>query len=166
MIVIFSGMFFFSRVLITRQQLVMAARYGTDMILYTKLSESQIKQEIRNYLSDPNLRGRKLDPAVLTDQNIVVVMRDTEFVVPSFSLYDSAMHLPQLVRNIYRMFDGISRPYDKTSYVEIYYPFDFPGIFSVWGTYLPMTNLPTSITVSGRSEVLAGTGCKGSNHRH
>jgi hypothetical protein len=61
---------------------------------------------------------------------------------------------------------GIGVPFNNTSYVEIYYKFDVPGIFNAMGEYLPgPAKMPSVITVSARSEVLAGTGCKGANHK-
>ena len=86
LMVLLVGLFWFSRVLITKQQLIMAARYGTDLIANTNLSEQQIKKEIRNYLSDKNIEGRKLDPSKLGDENIVVKIKG--FDIPEFDGFE------------------------------------------------------------------------------
>ena len=166
LVILISALFFFARVLITRQQLVMAARYGTDMILYTQLNQQQIKQEIRNYLSDPHLSGRKLDPDKLTDNDMVIVDHSQDFQIPDFTIMSIFTNPNQALSKLRGIISGIGVPFNNTSYVEIYYKFDVPGIFNAMGSYLPgPAKMPSVITVSGRSEVLAGTGCKGANHK-
>lgn len=133
----------FSRLVITRQQLLTAARYGTDMIVHTKMDEDEIRREIKNYLTDKNIEGRLLNPAKLADDRIKI------------GIY---RYPKTTVINAYE-------PVDFTaSSAEVYYEFGVPTIFSAWANYISGGNLPDKIYVSGRSEVLAGTGCKGDNH--
>ena len=87
MIIIAIG--WFSRVLVTRQQLLMAARYGTDMIAYTNLNGNLIRRELQDYLSHRLNAGRKLDPSKLPDENIMITIED--FTVPDFTV-DSTSH--------------------------------------------------------------------------
>jgi len=144
----------FSRVLITKQQILTAARYGTDLILYTNLDEGEIKQEIRNYLSHRWIRGRKLDPGKLQDQNIRIKI--DKFSLPEFTIEDYYMPL-KFVKEIGAATETLLKPLEHTSYVEIYYEYDIPGIF-----YLASKR---NFTVSARSEVIAGTGCPGDIHK-
>ncbi|MFA5779229.1 MAG: TadE family protein [Elusimicrobiota bacterium] len=146
--IIISMIVWFSRILITRQQLVTAARYGTDMIVYTKMDASEIRQEIKNYLTDKNIEGRRLNPAKLPDDKIKIIGIENRF---------SKINETNAIR-----VDLITNK--NTSAVEVYYEFGVPTIFSAWASYISGGALPEKIYVSGRSEVLAGTGCKGDNH--
>ncbi|MFH1367821.1 MAG: TadE family protein [Elusimicrobiota bacterium] len=160
-ILIISFTLWFARVLITKQQLVTAARYGTDMILYTTLNEKQIKKEIRNYLSDTNIEGRKLDPAGLPDENIAVKIEG--FVLPDFSSpYD--LLDPGKLGRLLDAGNLLAFPERHTSWVEIHYEFRTPRVVSNFSRYFSGGFLPESITISGRSEVLAGTGCGNGIH--
>lgn len=133
----------FSRLLITRQQLLTAARYGTDMIVFTKMDEGEIRQEIKNYLSDKNIEGRRLNPEKLPDDKIKVDI----YRYPKTTVINA------------------SAPVNFTaSSVEVYYEFGMPTLFSAWSNYISGSQLPEKIYMSGRSEVLAGTGCKGDSH--
>lgn len=129
----------FARILITKQQLIMAARYGTDLISYSELNENEIREEIRDYLCGEEGGGRKLDPAKLSDDKIKIkISRENDNVFDSFPF------------GIVKYF-GFESLKDITSYVEIYYEYRLPVVFAAVGNKL---------YVSGRSEVIAGTGCK------
>ena len=49
-----------SNFVITKQQLLSAARYGTDLIVHCNFNEEQVKEELTNYLTDENEEGRRL----------------------------------------------------------------------------------------------------------
>lgn len=101
-----SSLFWFARVLLTRQMLATAARYGTDMILYTKLNEGQVRRELRNYLCDAGLAGRRLDSGKLPDENLKVRIKS----------FDPAP-------------GGLLFPEKQLSSVEITYEFPLPRVF-------------------------------------
>lgn len=140
----------FSRVLITRQQLVLAARYGTDLIANTSLNESQIRREIRNFLSHHMLKSRKLDARKLPDENIVVTIKD--FPPVDISLLSVIKNPGRLGQMIAQMADPLS----ATSSVEIRYAYAVPPFVRAVAR--------RSLYVSARSEVLSGSGCQSSIH--
>jgi hypothetical protein len=158
LLIIFTAIFWFSRVVLTRQQLLTAARYGTDMIAYTDMNEDQIRREIRTYLCDPGTEGRTLDSSQLPDKNIRIVI--DRYMLPEMGFYNLSGYA-----KLARMLDEIAVPLKHTSSVEIYYSIPLPRMFSLWGEYLPGAEAPRSITLSARSEVLAGTGCHNQHHR-
>ncbi|OGS23303.1 MAG: hypothetical protein A2252_09485 [Elusimicrobia bacterium RIFOXYA2_FULL_39_19] len=43
---------FYSRLLITQQQLIIAARMGTDLIRHVNLNENEVKSEIKKYFEE------------------------------------------------------------------------------------------------------------------
>ena len=65
----------FGRVVLTWQQLVGAARYGTDLIAYTPYSEEEISRDIRNYLCHGNNIGRTLDRSTDTLKIEVFILK-------------------------------------------------------------------------------------------
>lgn len=159
-----SFILWFAQVLITKQQLVTAARYGTDLILYTKLNESEIQGEIKNYLCDRNIEGRKLNADSLPDENIRVRIRD--FQLPEFSNPYDVLD-PGKLSLLASASSRLYSPENDTSWVEIDYKFRFPRVLSAWSGFFGSSPFPEELTVSGRSEVLAGTGCMSSIHaRH
>ncbi|MBN1824423.1 MAG: pilus assembly protein [Endomicrobiales bacterium] len=127
----------FSRVLLTRQQLLMAARYGTDLIVYTTLNTEQVKNEIKDYLGGREAVGRKLDIDNFKNNDInVIINREKSDSIRIYS------------------FDEVK---NYSSYVELRYGFNLP----------PIINKAAGgrrFYVSARSEVLAGTGCKGDSY--
>jgi hypothetical protein len=140
----------FSRVLITRQQLLIAARYGTDLISSTTLNEQEIRREVKTFLTHHWIKGRRLDPEKLTDERIRVVIKD--FPVISISCKDMILKPAILAKLV----DQTLRPLQNTSYVELAYDFDVP---------FPFKAASKTLRVSARSEVLSGTGCKSRIHR-
>lgn len=145
-VILISGIFFFARVLLTKQQLVVAARYGTDMISYTKMGESDIQEELTEYLCGKDVKGRRLAP----DRLRFTIHKDI------FPVIDTIDKLDQL-RKIKNLF---CQPLDHTSYVEIYYEFRVPMLLSAWERFIPGKPLPDTLTIGARSEVLAGTGSR------
>src|SRR3989339_2037958 len=61
LLIIIAMIFWFSRILLTRQQLQMAARYGTDLMVYTDMNEAQISKELQDYLCTSESGGRVLE---------------------------------------------------------------------------------------------------------
>ncbi len=155
MVMIFVSIVWFARILITRQQLVTAARYGTDLILYTNLNEGEIRQEIRNYLTHHWIKGRKLEASKLGEENIKIKIEG--YSIPDFN-FDDLMNPARIYDSLKLTVEGLLAPHNHTSWVEISYYFEIPRILSF------MSN-SDKFYISGRSEVLAGTGCKGGNHR-
>ena len=142
--VMLSMILWFSRLLITRQQLLTAARYGTDMMVYTytpSWNANNMRQEIKNYLSDPNIAGRRLNPAKLGDDRIRVNI----YRYPKTNSGNAAM------------------PVDfTTSSVEIYYNFRLPIILSNISKFFS-GGASKGLNISARSEILVGTGSKAPN---
>ncbi len=149
-VMIFLGIVWFSRVLLTRQQLIVAARYGTDMIAMTTLSEQEIRAEIRNFLCHRWNEGRILDSSRLNDGNIIVTIND----FPEIDL-----SIPALIREpraLARLVEQMGNPLGNVSSVDLRYEYDVPAIFRFTGK--------NKLVVTGRSEVLSGTGCRGRGH--
>jgi hypothetical protein len=140
----------FSRVLITRQQLLIAARYGTDLIVNTNLNEGQIRQEIRNFLTHRLNQSRTLDAQNMPDENIAVRINDFPYV--HFDL-ETAIMKPQ---NLFRTLSLMTDPLSATSSVDIKYEYDVPPIIRAVSRQ--------HLFVSARSEVLSGTGCPARIH--
>jgi hypothetical protein len=138
---------FFSCIVLTKQQLIMAARYGTDLIVYTTLNEALIKKEIVEYLTARDNHGRRLNP----DRLRCVIRQDTFPDVDRIGSLDKA----------WEAYHKLMTPTEHTSYVELYYDIPSPVLFSRWGNFLSGGTLPEKITVAARSEVLAGTGAQG-----
>ena len=140
LVVIIVMIFWFARLMLTKQQLVMAARYGTDLIAYSNMDKNQIKQEIKDYLCGEDVVGRRLDTAklILRDENIVINKCDK---VDSFNMWKPMDYSP--------------------SSIEIYYEYETPKLFSAWSSYIGGDNIIKKLRIGARSEVLAGTGCKG-----
>ena len=69
-IVLIFSVVWFARVLLTWQQLVSATRYGTDMIANTTLSGEDIKKDIKNYLTNKMIEGRRLDTDKIKDNYV------------------------------------------------------------------------------------------------
>jgi competence protein ComGC len=140
LLIIVFMIFWFARILLTRQQIQMAARYGTDLMVYTNMNEEQIKREIKDYLCTSKEGGRLLER-----DKIKINLKIDRF--PEIRI-DNAMDV----------LTQFFAPLDHTSFAEIGYTIATPRIFSAWDGYLGHTNIADSLTVSARSEVLAGTG--------
>lgn len=147
-LIIFASMItWWGRLTITKQQLLSAARYGTDLIYYTSdtshpFNEEEVKEDIINYLTDKQTKGRRLNPDKLT----IKVKINRPDKVNSFNAMTPI--------NPFTLAD-------EASFVEVYYKFSMPTIFKAFSQFLGSANLPDEITISARSAVLAGTGAKG-----
>lgn len=140
----------FSRVVITRQQLVAAARYGSDLIVTTNLTKEQIHAEIKSFLSHRMILGRRLDPENLPDDAIVITIKD--FPRIRYDLSTALVKPGNVFRALARMVDPVA----DASSVEITYAYEVPPVFRAFSR--------RSILVTARSEVLSGTGCPARIH--
>jgi len=143
-VIVFSMITWFSRIVLTRQQLVMASKYGTDMLYYSTMNETEIEEELKDYLCNKDNKGRKLNP----DNLKFIIKKET------FMDIDSINSLEDLDK----LQDNFLNPSDHLSSVHLTYEFKSPPIFSAWNTFIPGPNLPEKIKVSAHAEVLAGTG--------
>ncbi|MDR2773077.1 MAG: pilus assembly protein, partial [Elusimicrobiota bacterium] len=117
----------FGQIMLTWQQLVGAARYGTDLISYTPFSKIYIEQDIVNYLCDKKTIGRTLNEDKL---KVVVKIYDVKKMDFTLSL-DNISNLNPLdfISNI-----GALNPFtEDKSYVEIVYSYDMPFVFKLMG---------------------------------
>ena len=138
---------FTSDIILTKQQLLMAARYGTDLIYYTNLNEEQVKNEVIDYLNGPKIKGRTLSRIKPEDISIKIERFD--------ELRGISYEKIQEIR------DSFFYPEEHTSSIELKYTIPLPNIVSILNIFSYAVNaklLPKDITVSARSEVLAGTG--------
>ena len=140
--------FWFGKVCLTWQQLVSAARYGTDMVANTPLNQKEIKKDIENYLTHHFIKGRLLDKSKLKE--ITVEINDapvTKFDITDFTnIFSDAVNLANNVAAISV----------KPSVVRITYSYDMPKIFQIAG------NKTFDLTVESR--ILSGSGCPNKIH--
>jgi len=124
----------FSRIVLARVQLVTAARYGTDLIIYCpKFSADDVKKEITNMLCDKNIEGRRLIKERIKKMDVVI----NRF--PEITAANAC--------NVALITDK------KTCSVDIWYEIKLsPWLKKITGD--------EGVIVSARSEVLAGTGAK------
>ena len=123
----------FANILLTQQELLIAARYGTDLIVNTNMDANSIRNEIKKYLCSPNVKGRRLDPAVLTDDKISVTISREQFSL------EPKIYLGTEVEQ-------------NSSYVEISYDFR-PLLLPFYASNSNQNRLK----IYARSELLAGT---------
>lgn len=153
----------FGRIMLTWQQLVGAARYGTDLIAYTPYNEEEIKDDIINYLCSRQNIGRTLDSdEVARGIRIEISRIDTI----NFTLFDfgdlnsfNPMHVLDMIEVTAEMFKESVVP--EMSKVVISYRYKVPSILRA----VSGNRLEEYITIRARSEVLAGTGSPGENKR-
>jgi hypothetical protein len=154
----------FGRIMLTWQQLVSAARYGTDLIAYTPFTKEEIKEDIMNYLCHEKNIGRTLDPAAV---NIDInKLRISRFPAINFTLFDfgdiqsfNPMRILDGIEATAKLFKDSGFP--AMSCVEISYEYKVPPILRA----VSGNRLDKSITIKVRSDVLAGTGSPGENKR-
>ena len=120
-IVLIFSVVWFARVLLTWQQLVSATRYGTDMIANTTLSGDDIKKDIRNYLTNKMIEGRRLDTDKIKD--ITVDIKDYNGI--DYNITD--------LSNISNFVQGLFIPSNELSTVSISYSYDLPKIMNIVG---------------------------------
>ncbi|MDR3112705.1 MAG: pilus assembly protein [Elusimicrobiota bacterium] len=141
----------FSRVMLTYQQMHTAAKYGSDLIAYTPFSQKYIKSDIGDYLCNSNNIGRILDPnklEVLVELNDYTPV-DYNFSIPNISDFDPSKFASEL--------GGFSFDESKTSYVEVKYSYEIPKLLQITGRQ--------NITLKVRLELLSGCGNKGYSGR-
>lgn len=143
LIIIMSMITWYTRVLMTKQMLLTAARYGTDMMYYTRKDEfdaDKVKHWIKAYLSAGGIEGRRLVESKIKIK--VTDKRPDEVVTPANALF------PINPFNLH----------NEASVVEVAYELSMPTIFTAFSSYIPNAGeLPNTITVAARSAVLAGT---------
>ena len=123
---------------ITRQQLLSAARYGTDMIIHCNFNEDQVRQELTNYLTSDMLEGRRLSTTGLSF-NIEI---NTFPTINQFNTKGNPLNLAK---------DLIASPLKYNATVTIQYKLQiFKWIAKLTGEKF--------FSVVARSEVFDGTG--------
>ncbi len=144
-IVLIFSVVWFARVLLTWQQLVSATRYGTDMIANTTLSGEDIKKDIKNYLTNKMIEGRRLDTDKIKD--ITVDIKDYNGI--DYNITD--------LSNISNFVQGLFIPSNELSTVSISYSYDLPKIMNIIGM--------EEFIIKTKLSVLAGSGCKNKIHK-
>ena len=144
-IVLIFSVVWFAKVLLTWQQLVSATRYGTDMIVNTNLSCDDIKKDIRNYLTNKMIEGRRLDTDKI--KNISVDIKDYNGI--DYNITD--------LSKISNIVQGLFIPANELSTVSIEYSYDLPKIMNIVGM--------EEFTIKTKLSVLAGSGCKNNIHK-
>jgi hypothetical protein len=142
----------FARIVITWQQIITAARYGTDLILYTPFNIKYIENDIKDYLCNKNTIGRVLDIEKL---DIKIEINDyipfkCDFNMANLSLKNNFL-------NIFPSLKYLLQGLDKKSFVNIRYSYKVPKILKLMGK--------ENIEIKAHSEVLSGTGSQGSSPR-
>lgn len=145
-IVLIFSVVWFARVLLTWQQLVSATRYGTDMIVNTTLSGEDIKKDIKNYLTNKMIEGRRLDADKIKD--ITVDIKDYNSID-----YNNITNLS----NISSFVQSLFIPANDLSTVSISYSYDLPKIMNIVGM--------EKFIIKTKLSVLAGSGCKNNTHK-
>jgi hypothetical protein len=131
----------FAKVALTYQQLIGAARYGTDLIANTPFSKEYIERDIKDYLCNKNTIGRILNPDKL---NIEVVINDFPSINAEMSI-DSIAKIPDLITIVSQF-----SPIKQMSYVELTYSYQYPAILRRLGA--------DTVDLKIRNEVLSGNG--------
>ena len=144
-VVLIFSVVWFGRVLLTWQQLVSATRYGTDMIANTNLSRDDIEKDIKNYLTNKMIEGRRLDVDKIKD--ITVDIKNYNGI--DYNITD--------LSNISNFVQGLFIPSNELSMVSISYSYDLPKIMNVVGM--------EEFVIKTKLSVLAGSGCKNKIHK-
>ena len=144
-IVLIFSVVWFARVLLTWQQLISATRYGTDMIANTTLSGEDIKKDIKNYLTNKMIEGRRLDTDKIKD--ITVDIKGYNGI--DYNITD--------LSNISSFVQGLFIPSNELSTVSISYSYDLPKIMNIVGM--------EEFIIKTKLSVLAGSGCKNKIHK-
>jgi hypothetical protein len=145
------GIIWFAGVVLTWQQLVGAARYGTDLLVYTPLGDTAIKRDITNYLCNKKTAGRILDSNKL---DIKIVFKDA--VPINYTLSFENIFSSEFFSKINTIKDLF--PVPETSYIEIRYKYKAPRL-------LRLVSGREDFWLKTRSEVLTGDGSAGYNKR-
>ena len=132
-----------SRYVLTRQQLLSAARYGTDLIVYQDFGEEEVKEEVTNYLCSELTRGRILDK-----ENLDFKIEINRF--PDIDTFNQEGNPLNLARILMSPFPEDYMRYN--AFVEVKYELKW---LKITGKILG----EESTDIVARSEVLKGVGC-------
>ncbi|MFA7074071.1 MAG: TadE/TadG family type IV pilus assembly protein [Endomicrobiaceae bacterium] len=149
MAVMIVSVIWFARVLLTWQQLVSAARYGTDLIANTSVSAEDIKKDIENYLTHRMIDGRRLD--INSIKEIKVEIKD----YPEVNI--DVKNFSKIFNDINGLLKGLLLPESDVSGVMITYTYNLPLIMRFTGL--------KELNISAKSSVLSGSGCKNDIHK-
>lgn len=143
----------FGQIMLTWQQLVTAARYGTDLLAYTPFSKEYIEQDIKNYLCHRDTIGRILDENKLT-----VKVKPKDYYIPSISFGSlNVFNIAETLKNFSFDTDSIKALLNAESEVEIEYYYKLPKVMNIIGR--------DHIKIKAKSSVLTGMGSAGSQKR-
>lgn len=145
-IVLIFSVVWFAKVLLTWQQLISATRYGTDMIVNTGLSCDDIKKDIKNYLTNKMIEGRRLDIEKIKDISVEI----KEYNGINCNITD--------LSKISNFVQGLFVPANELSTVSISYSYKLPKIMNIVGM--------EEFTIKTKLSVLAGSGCKNDIHKN
>jgi len=136
-----------SRYVLTRQQLLSAARYGTDLILHQNFDEEQVKEELINYLTAKGIEGRKLQKEKLEFNIEINRFPD----INTFSAEGNPLNLARILMSPF------AEDYMKyNAFVEIKYEIEpLKIIAKILGE--------DKIEITARSEILKGAGARNSS---
>ncbi|MDR2860880.1 MAG: pilus assembly protein [Elusimicrobiota bacterium] len=141
----------FAKIMLTWQQIVSAARYGTDLIAYTPFSENYIKQDIINYLCSELNVGRILNKDRL---EVKVKIYDIDKIDYTFSLSNISSFNPL---SILKDIQSLMPAGQDKSFVEIIYSHEAPFVLKALGK--------KQIKIKAYCEVLSSTGSPGEKKR-
>ena len=144
-VVLIFSVVWFARVLLTWQQLISATRYGTDIIANTNLSSDDIKKDIKNYLTNKMIEGRRLDIDKIKEINIEI----KDYTPINYNITD--------LSKISNFVQGLFVPTNELSSVSISYSYELPKIMNIVGM--------EEFTIKTKLSVLAGSGCKNNIHK-
>ena len=144
-VVLIFSVVWFARVLLTWQQLISATRYGTDIIANTNLSSDDIKKDIKNYLTNKMIEGRRLDIDKIKEINIEI----KDYTPINYNITD--------LSKISNFVQGLFVPTNELSSVSISYSYELPKIMNIVGM--------EEFTIKTKLSVLAGSGCKNNKNK-
>ena len=142
------AVFWFGKICLTWQQLVSAARYGTDMVANTPLNQQEIKKDIENYLTHHFIKGRLLDKNKIKE--ITVEINDAPATKIDISDFFN------IFSDVGKLLNNVTTVSIKPSVIRITYSYDIPKIFAIAG------NKTFDLTVE--SKILSGSGCPNKIH--
>ena len=134
----------FGSVMLTWQQLISAARLGTDLLAYTPMSKSAVEREITNYLCHERNIGRILDPEKLEFE-----IKPKDAVSMDFTLsYDNISS-----SDFWALIDKLKdiSPIAEMSSIEVRYKYKVPRV-------IKLASGQEEFWLKARSEVLTGDG--------
>lgn len=133
-----------SRFVLTRQQLLSAARYGTDLIVHQNFNEEQTEEELVNYLCSSKNQGRKLDK-----EKLAFKIEINRF--PDINTFSAEGNPLNIARNLVSPFQDDYMKYN--AFVEIKYELE-------WLKLIGKITGDETMDIVVRSEVLKGVGCE------